>query len=132
MNDCFADTSFYIALVEANDAAHERAVTISSTVRRTITTDFVTVELTSYFAASHRRGLIAAFCQDLQANPNVTVVGATRQWIERGLAHYATRPDKQWSLVDCISFLIMEELHLQSALSSDNHFEQAGFRALMI
>ena len=48
---------------------------------------------------------------------------------ERGLALYRARPDKAWSLIDCISFMVMTERGITEALTGDHHFEQAGFRA---
>jgi predicted nucleic acid-binding protein len=44
---------------------------------------------------------------------------------------YRGRPDKEWSLTDCISFVVMGERSLTEALTSDHHFEQAGFTALL-
>ena len=44
---------------------------------------------------------------------------------------FAARPDKDWSLTDCISFVVMQERNIQDALTADHHFEQAGFVALL-
>jgi predicted nucleic acid-binding protein len=51
---------------------------------------------------------------------------------DAGLELYSRRPDKEWSLTDCISFVVMEEHGLTEALTTDHHFEQAGFTALLM
>jgi hypothetical protein len=51
--------------------------------------------------------------------------------MDRGLALYAARPDKEWSLTDCVSFLVMQDHGVTEALTADHHFEQAGFVALL-
>jgi hypothetical protein len=51
--------------------------------------------------------------------------------LQRGLDLFAKRPDKNWSVTDCISFVVMEDEGVAAALTGDNHFEQAGFRALL-
>ena len=56
---------------------------------------------------------------------------ASRRLFTRGLALYKERTDKEWSLTDCISFVIMRDLKLSAALTADRHFEQAGFMALL-
>lgn len=64
-------------------------------------------------------------------NPNVTVEPKTRDLFRRALEQFANRLDKDWSVTDCASFLIMEDRGLQEALAHDHHFEQAGFKALL-
>lgn len=61
----------------------------------------------------------------------MTIVPATQELFDRGFAIYSSRPDKAWSLTDCISFVVMEEHGLTEALTGDCHFEQAGFVALL-
>ena len=51
--------------------------------------------------------------------------------MDAGLALYANRTDKDWSLTDCISFVVMNERGITDALTGDHHFEQAGFAALL-
>ncbi|WP_286186696.1 hypothetical protein [Geitlerinema sp. P-1104] len=41
------------------------------------------------------------------------------------------RLDKNWSLVDATSFIIMQQLEITNALTSDHHFDQAGFVRLL-
>jgi uncharacterized protein len=77
------------------------------------------------------RGHVHKFLLRLATDPKTQVVAADAAWYERGLALYAARPDKSWSLTDCISFEVMTELGLTEALTADHHFEQAGFRALL-
>jgi predicted nucleic acid-binding protein len=60
------------------------------------------------------------------------VVGYDARVYQAGFGLFAARPDKAWSLTDCISFAVMRERGLSEALTGDHHFEQAGFRALFV
>ncbi|MCG3197312.1 MAG: hypothetical protein GHCLOJNM_01797 [bacterium] len=71
------------------------------------------------------------FVRALMANPNAKVVPASRDLFEEGLSLFSRRPDKEWSLTDCISFVVMEREGLTEALTGDRHFVQAGFKALL-
>ena len=73
----------------------------------------------------------ADFAADLASTSHVRIMPADEDWFRRGVALYRARPDKEWSLTDCLSFEVMRELGLQDALTSDQHFVQAGFRALL-
>ena len=64
-------------------------------------------------------------------DPDFIVLEADQHLFERGLQLYENRPDKEWSLTDCISFVAMEEMGIAEALTGDHHFEQAGFTALL-
>jgi predicted nucleic acid-binding protein len=68
---------------------------------------------------------------DLQANPDITIVPCSDQLLRDGIQLYAQRPDKEWSLTDCISFVVMQQEGITEALTGDHHFEQAGFVALL-
>ena len=63
--------------------------------------------------------------------PGVKIVAPDQALLDRGLALYRARPDKDWSLTDCISFVVMEREKIAEALTADHHFEQAGFLALL-
>jgi uncharacterized protein len=67
----------------------------------------------------------------LENDPSVTVVTVSIELLAEGRALYANRPDKEWSLTDCISFVVMHERGLQEALTADHHFAQAGFVTLL-
>jgi predicted nucleic acid-binding protein len=67
----------------------------------------------------------------LEADPSVEVVPSTEELYHEAFQLYRDRADKEWGLVDCVSFVIMRERGLTEALTPDRHFEQAGFRALL-
>lgn len=132
MNVLFADTFYYLALLNEDDAAHARAVAFSRACGGdTVTTAWVLTELADALAAPELRAAFLALLEQLQSNPHVSIVPASPELFGRGIDLYARRPDKQWSLTDCISFVVMEERGLTDALTGDHHFEQAGFRALL-
>ena len=68
---------------------------------------------------------------ELHADPNTTIVPASRDVFDRACRLYGERLDKEWSLTDCTSILLMQDQGLGEALTTDHHFEQAGLRALL-
>ena len=131
MTPLFADTSFYIAVVSERDAYHERAVLATKRYRRKqVTTEYVLVETGNWMAKSDRPAFMQLLAE-LHADPNTTIVPASRDVFDRACRLYGERLDKEWSLTDCISFVVMQKLSITDALTHDHHFEQAGFRVLM-
>lgn len=131
MRFVFADAYYYLALLNRADQDHDRAVALSQEYRAgQLTTTWVLTEVADAFAAPWQRGRFPTFLAQLRATPCVTIVPPTLDLCDRGVALYANRPDKAWSLTDCISFLVMEERRVREALTCDHHFEQAGFRIL--
>ena len=90
------------------------------------------MELANALARAVSRKLFVDLQPKLKANPNITIVAASAELFERGCKRYADRPDKDWSLTNCISFVVMEEEEITEALTADHHFEQAGFNALLL
>lgn len=128
----FADTYFYLALLGRDDADRERAQAIASTLRaRTVTTAWVLVEVANALADPPSRSLYTELAAQLRKSPFVEVIPASDDLLRRGEELYAARPDKGWSLTDCISFVVMTDRGLTEALTADHHFEQAGFIALL-
>ena len=82
-------------------------------------------------AASKVRSRCAAFLHGLHRDPATRILPADSRTFDCGLEFYEKRPDKTWSLTDCISFVVMSEEGRTEALTGDRHFEQAGFTALL-
>jgi predicted nucleic acid-binding protein len=132
MKRAFADTSFYVALANPGDSLHQAAIRLSAERRGLmVTTDFVLVELGNWLSRSDDRPVFAGLLTQLRTDPRTTIVPATRRMVEAGCELYLQRPDKDWSLTDCISFAVMEERSIRDALTADRHFEQAGFSVLL-
>jgi len=73
-----------------------------------------------------------ALIDHILGRPDVEVVRTAPDLWARGWALYRQRPDKGWGLTDCLSFVVMNDMGLQDALTADDHFRQAGFRAVLL
>ncbi len=128
----FADTYYFIGLLSPDDEAHERCVAIS---KRTdldfVTTSWVFTELCDGVARTAKRKLMKKFIKRFAESQQNLLVATTDELFEQGLALYDARHDKDWSLTDCISFVVMQEHNLTDALTGDHHFTQAGFNCLL-
>ena len=124
----FADSYFYLAILSADDEGHSKAIDFSRGYHgQTITTEWVLMEVADALASPRTRGSVSILYQGLRNNPKVTIVPAEHISFERGMDLYCNRPDKGWSLTDCISFEVMREHGVTEALTGDRHFAQAGF-----
>jgi predicted nucleic acid-binding protein len=130
----FADPFCWIALSDSSDLAHAKALTLTRQMRTSpiITTDEVLTEYRTFFASASPRACQAAvdLVERLLQSPSIRVIPQTRDSFQAGLELYKLRPDKQFSLVDCISMNTMRREGLSEVLTNDRHFEQEGFRAL--
>ncbi len=127
----FADTFALIAWLNPHDDAHAVvAAYLDGFTGQLVTTEWVLMELADALSAPEARGTAAAFLQAVRADPLFDVVGYVPAVYQAGFDLFASRPDKAWSLTDCISFGLMTERGLIEALTADHHFEQAGFRAV--
>lgn len=132
MTPVFADASYYVALLSPRDQHHQEAVRLSGELRLPIVvTEFVLIEVSNALATVGSRGRAMALWTHLENDPSVTIVTVSPELLLEGRALYAIRADKEWSLIDCISFVVMEKQGLKEALTADHHFEQAGFTALL-
>jgi predicted nucleic acid-binding protein len=98
-----------------------------------VTTDFVFAELLNFFAeyGEALRAAAVQIVEQWQGNASLVVVPASRVSFLAALVRYKERGDKGYSLTDCHSMLVMAERGITEALTHDEHFEQAGFRALL-
>lgn len=132
MSIAFADTYYWAALANRNDAAHQKATDFARNYSgQTLTTEWILSEVADGLAHVRYRHLVQRLRQLWRTDPHLTVVEASHELFERGLDLYCTRSDQQWSLTDCISFVVMQDQGLSEALTADHHFEQAGFVALL-
>jgi predicted nucleic acid-binding protein len=74
---------------------------------------------------------VREFMLHLRQSPGGEVVPASRESLDNALEMYHEHADKEWTLTDCVSFIVMRERELTEALTQDHHFEQAGFVALL-
>ncbi len=124
----FADTFFYLALLRDDDPAHARALAEARLNRLIVTTEFVLLELGNACARAEDHADFLALVQGIRASSRITVVPLDSGLFERGLRRMGERADKDWSLTDCVSFVVMEDNAVTEALTGDRHFEQAGLR----
>ncbi len=103
----------------------------SARIDKLITTEWVLTELADGLSASRRRNMFLHTRQELLADADVQVVPLDMRLQEEGIRLYANRADKEWSLTDCISFVIMQREAIAEALTGNHHFEQAGFVAVL-
>jgi predicted nucleic acid-binding protein len=132
MSGVFADTAFYVAVVSPRDALHGAAREFASSFQgRIVTTEFVLLEVANFFNHVGQRSAFVDLMRDLRSASAGDIVPASSELFERGFDLYSSRPDKEWSLTDCTSFVVMNDFGLTDALAADRHFGQAGFRALL-
>ncbi len=132
MSALFADTSAFVAFLNKRDEYHDAAMEyLTRHDDAIVTTAWVLVELGNFLAKGRGRRRFTPFVRDLRREPHVEIVEANGKRFEASLALYARRPDKEWSMTDCLSFVVMEEKRLTEALTADHHFEQAGFTVLL-
>lgn len=132
MNVVFADTFFYLALLDERDPAHTEALALSRTTWAIVTTEFILLELGNACARVEDHADFLALLAGIRASPRTRIVAMNSRLLQRGLDLFAARPDKHWSLTDCISFVVMQDEQLIEALTGDRHFEQAGFKPLLV
>lgn len=124
----FVDSWFFIALTDRRDHHHTAARTLNRALSpvQLVTTDAVLTELLAFYAVeSELRRVAAAISR--RVLDQFTVISAERSLFLRSLDRYERRADKEYSLVDCMSMIVMEDYGIQHVLTNDHHFTQAGF-----
>lgn len=132
MKAVFGDTAYFLALVNARDHLHLQAVAFhQQPPGPLLTTEWVLTELGDALCTAPARKRFDQLLAALRVQPDVEIVPASHELFARGCRLYADRPDKDWSLTDCISFVVMREQGVTEALTCDHHFTQAGFTVLL-
>jgi len=133
--DVFLDAAYAIALAAPSDQLHTRAVALAERLEadRTlmVTTQAVLLEIGNALSKRRYRSAAVELLSALAADPSVDVVPLSPGLYSDAFDLYRGRSDKEWGLIDCASFVVMTARGITEALTADEHFEQAGFRALL-
>lgn len=131
----FVDTSYLIAILEPTDDRHEKAKTVSRSLDgyQQVTSEMVLTELLNAFCTRGKffRQMVLNVLDDLRSDSNVEIIPQSSELFEQACQYYRQRPDKQYSLTDCASMVIMKEKEIDQVLTHDHHFQQEGFIALL-
>lgn len=135
MSVVFADSGYWVALINPLDGLRAVARQASGELGavQIVTSEMVLIEVLNHFSRLGPRLRSAAVdaIGGMVDDPNVEVVELSSTFFNSALVRYASRPDQRWSLVDCSSFVLMEERGIRDALAHDVDFVQAGFNALL-
>ena len=128
----FLDTLFVIALINQRDQYHKLAVELAARYerKRFLITDAILLEVGNALARKYRQQAVEVITH-LLTSEDVEVVRLTPALFDESFALYKAYRDKEWGLIDCISFVVMRQFDIQESLTFDQHFAQAGFRVLM-
>ena len=131
----FADSGYWIALITPDDELHEKATALQTSLanRRIVTTQLVLNEVLNPRSGTTRQRRQAAvdLVERIDRNSRIFVEPQTPAQFEESFGRFRQRLDKEWSITDCASFLVMERLRIRQALTGDRHFTQAGFFAML-
>jgi predicted nucleic acid-binding protein len=130
VNPVFADTFFYLALLDQRDPAHHKAVAAATINRPVVTTEFVVIEIADGCARAEDHADFLALLEGMRKNSRLDIIPLSSELMQDGVDFYARHSDKDWSLTDCISFVVMRQKGIEEALTADHNFEQAGFQIL--
>ncbi|MFB0534323.1 MAG: type II toxin-antitoxin system VapC family toxin [Anaerolineae bacterium] len=137
MDEVFIDTAGWAVLFVRTEPQHAQASALfrqwKRQGRRLVTTNYVLAELVSLFSSPLcvPRPAQFRYIDTIKASPHVEIVHVDPALDAAGWALLKSRPDKEWSLVDAASFIVMQERGIIEALTTDHHFEQTGFVRLL-
>jgi predicted nucleic acid-binding protein len=136
MTKIFIDSAYAIALSAPNDRYHLKASSLAKELElkkaRFITTRAVALEIGNALAKIRYRQASIKLLDALEKDPTIKIIPISDQLYSRAFHLYRDRPDKEWSLTDCISCIVMQDQFITEALTTDEHFQQMGFRALLL
>ena len=136
-SEIFADTSGWASLIDKTQPQHEVAARLYHSTRqrglKMVTTNYVITELVALLTSPLRlpRTRIIAIVDGIRSSPYFEVVHVDTALDENAWQLLKQRSDKEWSLVDCASFVIMQQRGIVEAVTTDHHFEQAGYVRLL-
>lgn len=129
----FLDSAYAIGVTTPKDHFHQQALRLAREVQlarpKLVTSRAVLLEIGNWF--SKQRPAAIKLLLSLENDPTLEILEVTPDLYQKAFNLYRQRPDKEWGLTDCISFVVMTDLKITEALTSDENFQQAGFVALM-
>jgi predicted nucleic acid-binding protein len=135
-DEVFVDTAYAIALAVSSDQLHQRAYALSEQIElrrpRLVTTRGVLLEIGNALSKRRNRASGVKILAWIEADPTIENVTISADLYAKAFDLYSARSDKDRGLIDCVSFVVMDERGIAEALTADQHFEQAGFRALLL
>lgn len=135
MKTIFVDTSAWLALINKSDYLHHKARKVRDDLiaqgSRLLVTDYVLVETANALSRVPFRKAVVELISFIQSSEDIQVIQIDKRLFDEAWRLYSDRLDKEWSLTDCASFVVMTEVGLREAFTSDHHFEQSGFNILM-
>lgn len=131
----FLDTSALVAIMLPRDSFHSAASRLLTELYElavtAVTTEFVVFEFANFLSKIDSRSSAVVMIDNMLKLPNFKIVWSNSKFFDAAYSLYKTRQDKEWSLTDCASFVVMKEHRIKLAFTSDKHFEQAGFVKLL-
>lgn len=128
----FLDTLFVVALVNRRDQYHRQAAELSERFEGYpfLTTDVVLLEIGNALARGYKQEAIEIIEEFLNSD-ETEIIHLTPELFQQAFDLYQTYHDKEWGLIDCVSFVVMRKRGIRQALTFDRHFSQSGFQVLM-
>ena len=135
--ELFLDASYAIALSSISDKHHEQALTLAREIEidptiRLVTTRAVLLGIGNALARQKYRSIAVQLLNSLENDSTVVIVPLSEPLCAAAMQLFQARADKEWGLTDCASFVVMRERAITDALTADAHFQQAGFRPLLL
>ncbi len=130
MTEIFIDSFFWIAALNPRDPYHVPVLQMPKPPRG-VSTRAIQLEVMDALSSPRLRGPALQFWQETNKDPDLLIIPLDDQLLFRAVIWFEKHKDKAWSLTDCISFEVMSERGITTALTGDHHFEQAGFQIVL-
>jgi predicted nucleic acid-binding protein len=132
----FLDTSYAIALSSPKDKYHKIAIQLADQLEiqqmRFVTTRAVLLEIGNALSKQRFRLSAIDLLESIEVDPDIEIIPLSELLYTQAFELYKSRPDKEWGMTDCVSFVVMREWKLKEVLTTDHHFSQAGYRTLLL
>ena len=133
MRGIFIDTGYLIALINKKDDLHEIAAGAAKKFHGPfLTTQLILVEVANSLCLPQQRLLAISIIEKIQNDTLTTIIPLSSDRFKKAFLFYKKHSDKAWGMVDCFSFVAMDEFGVKQALTFDEHFRQAGYRVPLL